>query len=72
MVEKGGEVREEGLVGGGGALLITVGLGLGWLTPHLLTAETLGSGHFSPLFVPDPINAILSTFVELYSLYIER
>jgi hypothetical protein len=42
------------------------------LTPHLLTAETLGSGHFSPLFVPDQINAILSTFVELYSLQIER
>ena len=36
------------------------------LTPHLLTAETLGSGHFSPLFVPDQINAMLSTFVELY------
>jgi pimeloyl-ACP methyl ester carboxylesterase len=42
------------------------------LTPHLLTAETLGSGHFSPLFVPDQINAILSTFLELYSLQIER
>jgi pimeloyl-ACP methyl ester carboxylesterase len=37
------------------------------LTPHLLTAQTLGSGHFSPLFVPDQINAMLSTFVELYS-----
>jgi hypothetical protein len=37
------------------------------LTPHLLTAETLGSGHFSQLFVPDQINAMLSTFVELYS-----
>ena len=37
------------------------------LTPHLLTAETLGSGHFPQLFVPDQINAILSTFVELYS-----
>jgi hypothetical protein len=32
------------------------------LTPHLLTAQTLGSGHFSPLFVPDQINAMLSTF----------
>src|SRR5262249_16283110 len=37
------------------------------LTPHLLTAQTLGSGHFSPLFVPDQINAMLSTFVEIYS-----
>jgi pimeloyl-ACP methyl ester carboxylesterase len=37
------------------------------LTAHLLTAHTLGSGHFSPLFVPDQINAMLSTFVELYS-----
>jgi pimeloyl-ACP methyl ester carboxylesterase len=35
------------------------------LTPHLLTAQTLGSGHFSPLFVPDQINAMLSTFVEI-------
>jgi pimeloyl-ACP methyl ester carboxylesterase len=42
------------------------------LTPHLLTAETLGSGHFPQLFVPDQINAILSTFVELYSPCIER
>jgi pimeloyl-ACP methyl ester carboxylesterase len=38
------------------------------LTPHLLSAQTLGSGHFSPLFVPDQINGMLSTFVELYSL----
>jgi pimeloyl-ACP methyl ester carboxylesterase len=37
------------------------------LTPHLLTAQTLGSGHFSPLFVPDQINAMLSTFVEVFS-----
>ena len=37
------------------------------LTPHLLTAQTLGSGHFSPLFVPDQIHAMLSTFVEIYS-----
>jgi hypothetical protein len=38
------------------------------LTPQLLTAQTLGSGHFSPLVVPDQINAMLSTFVKLYSL----
>ena len=30
------------------------------LTPHLLTAQTLGSGHFSPLFVPDQINAMVA------------
>jgi len=36
------------------------------LTQHLLTAETLGSGHFSPLFVPDQINSMLSTFVQLH------
>jgi pimeloyl-ACP methyl ester carboxylesterase len=37
------------------------------LTPQLVTAQTLGSGHFSPLFVPDQINAMVSTFVEVYS-----
>jgi pimeloyl-ACP methyl ester carboxylesterase len=37
------------------------------LTPHLLTAQTLGSGHFSPLFVPDQVNAMLSTFAQRYS-----
>lgn len=37
------------------------------LTQHLLTAETLGSGHVSPLFVPDQINSMLSTFVQLPS-----
>jgi pimeloyl-ACP methyl ester carboxylesterase len=37
------------------------------LTPHLMTAQTLGSGHFSPLFVPDQINAMVSTFVEVCS-----
>jgi pimeloyl-ACP methyl ester carboxylesterase len=36
------------------------------LTPQLVTAQTLGSGHFSPLFVPDQINAMLSTFLEVY------
>lgn len=37
------------------------------LTPHLVTAQTLGSGHFSPLFVPDQINAMLSAFLNVYS-----
>jgi pimeloyl-ACP methyl ester carboxylesterase len=36
------------------------------LIPHLVTAQTLGSGHFSPLFVPDQINAMLSTFLKGY------
>jgi hypothetical protein len=34
------------------------------LAPHRLTGHTLGSGHFSPLFVPDQINAMLSAFAE--------
>ena len=37
------------------------------LTPQLVTAQTLGSGHFSSLFVPDQINAMLSTFLKVYS-----
>ena len=37
------------------------------LTPYLLTAQTLGSGHFSPLFVPDQINAMLSTFCRVHA-----
>ena len=32
------------------------------LTPQLVTAQTLGSGHFSPLFVPDQINAMICAF----------
>jgi pimeloyl-ACP methyl ester carboxylesterase len=32
--------------------------------PQLVTAQTLGSGHLSPLFVPDQINAMLSTFLR--------
>jgi len=37
------------------------------LTPHLVTAQTLGSGHFSPLLVPDQVNAMLSRFIALHS-----
>jgi pimeloyl-ACP methyl ester carboxylesterase len=37
------------------------------LIPHLVTGQTLGSGHFSPLFVPDQINAMISAFLEIYS-----
>lgn len=36
------------------------------LTPHLITAQTLGSGHFSPVFVPDQINSMLSRFLAIY------
>jgi pimeloyl-ACP methyl ester carboxylesterase len=32
--------------------------------PKLLTAQTLASGHFSPIFVPDQINAMVETFLR--------
>jgi hypothetical protein len=35
------------------------------LTPQLFTAQTLGSGHFSPVFVPDQINAMICTFGKI-------
>jgi pimeloyl-ACP methyl ester carboxylesterase len=38
------------------------------LIPHVFIAQTLGSGHFSPLFVPDQINAMLSAFAEIGSM----
>jgi len=37
------------------------------LAPQLFLAQTLGSGHFSPVFVPDQINSMLSAFAEIYS-----
>jgi pimeloyl-ACP methyl ester carboxylesterase len=37
------------------------------LTPQLVTAQTLGAGHFSQLFVPDQINAMITRFVAAYS-----
>ena len=37
-------------------------------TPQLVTAQTLGSGHFSPLFVPDQINIMIQTFLDVYTL----
>jgi pimeloyl-ACP methyl ester carboxylesterase len=37
------------------------------LTPQLVSAQTLGSGHFCQLFVPDQINAMISRFLSLYS-----
>jgi hypothetical protein len=41
-------------------------------TPQLVTAQTLGSGHFSPLFVPDQINMMIQTFLDVYTLGIEK
>lgn len=34
------------------------------LAPQLITAHTLGSGHFSPIEVPDQINAMIVTFMR--------
>ena len=34
------------------------------LTPQLAVARTLGSGHFSPLEVPEQINAMIHTFLS--------
>jgi pimeloyl-ACP methyl ester carboxylesterase len=38
------------------------------LTPQLVTAQTLGSGHFSPLFVPEQINSMLQQFITINSI----
>jgi pimeloyl-ACP methyl ester carboxylesterase len=38
------------------------------LTPQLVIARTLGSGHFSPLFVPEQINSMLTQFLTISSL----
>jgi pimeloyl-ACP methyl ester carboxylesterase len=35
------------------------------LTPHLVHAQTLGSGHFSPLEVPNQLNAMIAQFLDL-------
>jgi pimeloyl-ACP methyl ester carboxylesterase len=37
----------------------------GTLCPQLITAQTLGAGHFSTLEVPDQINAMLARFMTL-------
>lgn len=37
------------------------------LTPQLITAKTLGAGHFSPVEVPDQINAMLTHFIAQFS-----
>jgi pimeloyl-ACP methyl ester carboxylesterase len=41
-------------------------------TPQLVTAQTLGSGHFSPLFVPDQINTMIQTFRDVYTPKLEN
>jgi pimeloyl-ACP methyl ester carboxylesterase len=51
----------------GAAVLMADLVRLRSLIPQLITAQTLGAGHFSPLFVPDQINAMLSTFMRVYS-----
>jgi hypothetical protein len=33
--------------------------------PQLVTAQTLGSGHFSPLEVPDQINTMIERFLAI-------
>jgi pimeloyl-ACP methyl ester carboxylesterase len=35
------------------------------LYPQLITGQTIGSGHFSPLEVPNQINAMLERFLEI-------
>jgi pimeloyl-ACP methyl ester carboxylesterase len=35
------------------------------LCPQLITAQTLGSGHFSTLEVPDQVNAMLARLLEI-------
>jgi pimeloyl-ACP methyl ester carboxylesterase len=37
------------------------------LYPQLVTGQTIGSGHFSPLEVPNQINAMLERFLEIYT-----
>jgi pimeloyl-ACP methyl ester carboxylesterase len=41
-------------------------------TPQLVTAQTLGSGHFSPLFVPDQINMMIQAFLDVYTPGLEK
>ena len=37
--------------------------------PQLVTAQVLGAGHFSPVIVPDQINAMLARFAALGGLF---
>ncbi len=36
------------------------------LNANLIIGRTIGSGHFSPLAVPDQVNSMLERFIELY------
>jgi pimeloyl-ACP methyl ester carboxylesterase len=38
------------------------------LVPQLVTAQVLGSGYFSPIIVPDQVNAMLDRFAALNGL----
>jgi len=38
------------------------------LVPQFVTAQVLGSGHFSPIIVPDQVNAMLDRFAALNGL----
>lgn len=38
------------------------------LCPHLMTAQTLGSGHYHQLEVPDQVNAIIDRFLEIAAI----
>lgn len=35
------------------------------LIPQLVTARTLGAGHFSPIEIPDQINAMIDQFIKI-------
>jgi pimeloyl-ACP methyl ester carboxylesterase len=35
------------------------------MCPQLMVATTLGAGHFSPLEVPDQINAMIARFLAV-------
>jgi hypothetical protein len=35
------------------------------LTPQLVSGRTLGSGHFSPVEIPDQINAMIARFLKV-------
>jgi pimeloyl-ACP methyl ester carboxylesterase len=35
------------------------------LCPQLIVAKTLGAGHFSPLEVPDQVNAMIARFLAV-------
>jgi hypothetical protein len=38
---------------------------LGTYCPHLMTGQTIGSGHFSPVEVPEQINSMLDRFIKV-------